>query len=281
MSEEYLLVGQHLLDYGANVLAVAKSGETPLFVSIQQSENASFLEMILKSRPLRDKETRTTAINSDCFGETPLFSAVAHTGRGGAYRGKIQLLLAHRADVNATDHRGISVLHVRYVHESVFQTFMYYNVNIDHQNMMGRTPLHQIAYAYVKLKSTGLPSELTRYENKVYDYLSHGARDEIEDVSGKTAEVVVWEGISSDCHVDTRMTDPLETPAFDGYNLYEHSRAWSDPILTLLCESRIDKEINVAFASITHPNSNRKGWSREFGGDIIRNILDERYRMLA
>ena len=275
MAEEYLLVGQHLLDYGANVLAVSKGGETPLFVSIQQSETASFLEMILKSRPDLNIETRTTAPGSECFDETLLFSAVAHTGLTVAYKNKIDLLLKHGANVNATDLNGNCALHVRSVNDWIFGRLTDCGANVDHQNLRGRTPLHTLAYDYLEHKSRMSPTDVQRYKNKILNFLSHGAHDEIKDTSGKTPEAVVWEGVSTDCHVDARMTDPVDSPDFDAPKLFEHWQAWRDPILVLFRNNRLDKERKLAFASMTHPNSRREGWSNEFGDDTMRMILTD------
>ena len=284
--DDYLKVCKLLLDHGANVLSTSPGGETPLFYSVHQSGSEHFLKLIFQKRPLLDVNTKSGFVK--CIragGETPLFTAVYHLGFGVCYKKKIEFLINHGADVNATTDDGNSIFHSNCLDMWTAAKLLLAGADINIPNAIGLTPLLRLAHEYVKIQGTTspLPLELERCIEKIRILTQNDANCDIKDRSGRTAEDVVFE-----CLMEQNSETMQQFAAAGGLDvtsqqykevckeyLYTH-----DPVLVMLREWRISKEKKILLACYGLPSTINGSTLSEFGSNTLRMVAgDEKTSM--
>ena len=148
----YFDMARFLIDNGADINAYSgKDKITPLMAALARPDHdAGFLRYILFKGA--DISAR------DAAKKTPLFYVYQYTDVIGMANVKesVGILMENKADINAKDSKGNTVLHIK--PQDYYQIYSSYKPNINIQNIDGNTPLH-IAAAKDNIKSilTGSP----------------------------------------------------------------------------------------------------------------------------
>lgn len=98
------------------------------------------------------------------------------------YKEQVNALLEHGANPKALDSNGSSILHQIGIREWLLHKLLANGVDINRRCVNGRTPLHQIIH---RCSRSGDPVSAA---GQVLMFITAGARMEVEDLDGRTAE---------------------------------------------------------------------------------------------
>jgi ankyrin repeat protein len=124
----------------------------------------------------------------DCDGNTPLFLAIK---KGDDAVDIVDLLLKHGADYN-TPINSITPLHLAAFngYSKIVELLCRYGAQVDAQNYLGKTPLHDALDAFYSV-----PFGKDKFERIIRTLVAHHARTDIADNQGRTARSIDEHGI--------------------------------------------------------------------------------------